>query len=238
VVRTFQLQAEQSREHAEGPTPLDPVMAGKLVDARNRLEEVQQLCLAIERSPAASERIESYPTPLSRPVDGRELHLQLLHGRIAYIPLDELLARFKSDAERKVHKLADSPELTETVGPEGGFRLRYTLERHEVSATEARHSGRAGAYVRLKHWTLIPVDEHLGETVEEALSEGSQLQQAITQRRVRGATVTCWTYPDSFYTFRRLKKELYRMDFAVAARPLPEGAPIGGSPEGVRSTAE
>ena len=84
------------------------------------------------RSPAASERIESYPTPLSRTVDGRELHFQLRGGRIAYIPLEPLLARFKSDAERKVHKLADTPELTDTVGPEGGFRLRYTLERHDV----------------------------------------------------------------------------------------------------------
>ena len=26
------------------------------------------------------------------------------------------------------------PEFTDTVGPEGGFRLRYTLERHEVTA--------------------------------------------------------------------------------------------------------
>ena len=92
--------------------------------------------------------------------------------------------------------------------------------------------------MQLKRWTLIPVADDQGETIDEALAEGSQFREALSDRRARGAAVTLWTYPDSFDAFRRIKKELYRLGFAVAARPLPEGTPISGSPEGTKSTAE
>jgi hypothetical protein len=238
AVQSLQMKTGGGGQAAEVQTPQDALLAGRLSDARSRLEEIERLRLAIEAAPAAPVQIESYPTPLGRTVDGRELHFQLRGGRIAFIPTESLIAQFQSDVERKVHKLVDSPELTETIGPEGGFRLRYTLERHDVTHTEARQSGRAGAYVRVKRWTFIPVEDPLGETIDEALAAGSQFQQAISERQARGATITCWTYPDSFDAFRRLKKELYRRDFAVAARPLPKGAPIGFSPNGSRSTSE
>ena len=70
------------------------------------------------------------------------------------------------------------------------------------------------------------------------MAASSQFRLALSERQARDATVTCWTYPDSFDVFRRLKKELYRMDFAVAARPLPRWDHIGGSPDGVKSTSE
>jgi hypothetical protein len=238
TVRTLQIELEGSEQPSAGEGPQDAALSGKLSDVRSRLQEIEQARKAVETAPAPALQVESYPTPLGRTVDGHEIHVQLRGGRIACIPLEDLLTRFKSDAERKVHKLADASEFTETIGPEGGFRLRYTLERHEVTATESNHTGRTGAYIRLKQWTLIPVEENLGETIDEALAENSQFRQAIVDRRARGATITCWTYPDSFDVFRRLKKELYRMDFAVAARPLPQGTPISGSPEGVKSTSE
>jgi hypothetical protein len=238
AVRALEIDVEGGRQQAAGEGPPDTALSVRLSAARSRLDEIERARKLIETAPGPSIQVESYPTPLGRTVEGHELHVQLRGGRIAYIPLEALLVRFKSDAEHKVHKLADAAELTETIGPEGGFRLRYTLERHDVTATEANRTGRAGSYVRLKRWTLIPVQENLGETLDEALAEGSHFRQAITERRARGATITCWTYPDSFEVFRRLKKELYRLDFAVAARPLPAGTPIMGSPDGVRSTSE
>jgi hypothetical protein len=152
--------------------------------------------------------------------------------------LEQLIDRFKADAQQKAHRLADTSELTDTVGPEGGFRLRYTLERHEVSREEALRTGRTGAYVQLKRWSLLPVANNVGETFDEAMAVGSQFRQVITDRRSRGMTITVWTYPDSFDAFRQIKKELYRLGFPVAARPLPEGTPISGSPDGSKSTSE
>ena len=51
-------------------------------------------------------------------------------------------------------------------------------------------------------------------------------------------TVTVWTYPDSYAAYRRLKETLQGMGFQCAARPMPEGELIGGSPHGSRSAAE
>ncbi|MFM9115611.1 MAG: hypothetical protein ACKOU6_05560, partial [Planctomycetota bacterium] len=51
-------------------------------------------------------------------------------------------------------------------------------------------------------------------------------------------TVTVWVYPDSFGYFRTFKKLLFEKGFLTAARPLPDGHPVGGSPDGSRSTAE
>jgi hypothetical protein len=85
---------------------------------------------------------------------------------------------------------------------------------------------------------LRPVSENLGETIDEALRSESQFHQVIAGRRAKDATITLWTYPGSFDDFRRLKKELYRLGFPVAARPLPDGVPICGSSTGSKSTAE
>ncbi len=49
------------------------------------------------------------------------------------------------------------------------------------------------------------------------------------------ATVTVWVYPDSFEQFRVLKEELYKLGYLTASRPMPEGQPISGSPQGTRS---
>jgi hypothetical protein len=52
------------------------------------------------------------------------------------------------------------------------------------------------------------------------------------------ATVTVWVYPDSFEPFRVLKEELYKLGYLTASRPMPQGQPITGSPQGSRSAVE
>ena len=71
-----------------------------------------------------------------------------------------------------------------------------------------------------------------------ALRPSSRFRTALSGFHPARATVTIWTYPDSFAEFRRLKKELYQLGFATAARPLPHDVPIGGSPQGTKSAAE
>jgi hypothetical protein len=85
---------------------------------------------------------------------------------------------------------------------------------------------------------LVPVSSQLGEPVDEALAEGSEFRQAVSKLRPGRETITIWTYQDSFASFRRIKKALYELGFSVAARPLPVGIPISGSPEGSKSAAE
>jgi hypothetical protein len=213
-------------------------LSRSLSQARWELEQLDRQRVQAESTRWEPTVIESYPTPLSQTVNGREAHFQLRGGRIVLIPLDELVDRLKQNAERQKYRLVDSPELTDTVGPLGGFRLRYTLERYDVSAETAALTGRGGSYARLRRWTLIPVSSQLGEPLELALAEGSEFRQAVSKLHPGRTAITIWTYQDSFASFRRIKKELYQLGFSVAARPLPLGIPISGSPEGSKSAAE
>jgi len=209
-----------------------------ILDARLRLSDLESQRRTIESAPAAPVQIESYPTPLSRAVEGHEIHFQLRRGRLALIPLDTLIEELKTDLEHKLYKLRDLPEMTETVGPEGGFRMRYSVERVDTPPEEAIKTRHGGSYVKLMRWTLIPSSDDLGETLDGALREDSRFHQVLGNPRTKDSTITIWVYPDSFDAFRTLRKELYRAGFPVAARPLPEGKPIAGSPEGSKSAAE
>jgi len=210
----------------------------ELSDAKAQLEKLRRQRAEAQAADVTPTRIESYPTPLSKRVDGEEAHFQLRAGCVAYIPLEELLEQFKDHARQKAYRLLSQPELTDTVGPRGGFRLRYTLERREITNEIDIAAGRAGTYATLKKWTLVPTSGALGEPVDAALAPASRFRSTLAELDPKRTTITIWTYPDSFAEFRRLKEELYHLGFPTAARPLPHGVPIGGAPEGTKSAAE
>jgi len=85
---------------------------------------------------------------------------------------------------------------------------------------------------------LVPLSQDLGEPADMALAEDSDFRRALRQFRPGRHTVTIWLYGDSFAAFRQVRQELYRLGYAVAARPLPADTPIGGSPEGSKSAAQ
>ena len=192
----------------------------------------------LEKQPIDPIVVESYPTPLSRSVDGPEAHLLVANGRVLFIPLAPLLEEFRTEAKRNVQKLLEQPEFTDTVGPIGGFRLRYTLERYEVPLAIAQETGRGGSYARLRKWILIPVADNLGEPVRLALEKDSDFRRELAKILPGRTTLTIWVYPDGFAAFRQIRKELYRLGYSIAARPLPPGTPIGGSPDGSKSAAQ
>ena len=192
----------------------------------------------LESIPEQVVRVESYPTPLAKVVDGRETHFQLRGKRIAHIPLDELLSKLKQQAQGDISRLRNSPEVSDTIGPIGGFRMRYTFQRVQISGSGTLRGAPAGTYARLGHWDLIPTSRQLGETLEEAKAPNSNFRSAVSRLDPRRSTITLWTYPDTFDEFRALRKELHRQGYAVAGRPLPHRVPIGGSPYGSKSAAQ
>jgi hypothetical protein len=82
------------------------------------------------------------------------------------------------------------------------------------------------------------VSSQLGEPIDAALKPGSNFRRSLEMLSPRTYTITVWSYPDSFGEFRKLQQDLYALGYSVAARPLPEGAPIGASPHGTKSSAE
>ena len=78
----------------------------------------------------------------------------------------------------------------------------------------------------------------LGEPVDEAFGTHADLKRRLERSSPEATTVTIWTYPDSFGDFRKLKKTLFELGYTTAARPLPQGILIGGSPSGSKSAAQ
>jgi hypothetical protein len=209
----------------------------QLALAQQALDALEQQRQAVEEAAPSVGVIEHLPTPMAKTVLGREEHFRLIGGRLTYIPWETLVERLKAEAPQKAWKLKDAPSITETLGPEGGFLMRYTLVRKQyVTPTKVGAAVRQG--IELERFVLVPVAENLGEPLERALTPGSQFLARLSQLDPQRTTLTVWVYPDSFEDYRTLKQELFRRGFLAAARPLPEDLPIGGSPEGSRSAAQ
>jgi hypothetical protein len=176
-------------------------------------------------------KIQSRPTPISHTVFGDEVHFQLRGGRLAWAPLTELAELCHQDAQGQIHRLQNTPEISDTLGPMGGFRARYVAERLESPLDPGRF--RVNFKVE-----LLPQQDEFGETVNDALRDNSLFLSRLAEYVPRKTTVTLWTYPDSFVDYSRLKEELYQLGFSVAARPLHQDWYISGSNYGSHSAAQ
>ncbi len=224
----------QSAEMAEEAVQLQLQVQEKL----NLLRELEAQKTQSQALSAQITEILHYPAPVARFVDGRELHFQIANGRIAFIPLDRLVERLKSRSKAEGSRLVNQLEWTDTVGPEGGFQMRYVLRRYDVPINLPGGGRATASYARVEHWVLLPVSPQLGEPVEESLKEGSEFWRIVRAHSPQMYTVTIWVYPESFEAYRRIRSALHAAGYSCAARPLPAGVPISGSPRGSRSAVQ
>lgn len=170
-------------------------------------------------------------SPVAKPAKGVEYHFEVSDGRVAFIDLEKLLEFVKKDFQVRM-RLSGSPRgIRSEVGPIGDFRLAY-----EIGAATDPISGATG--FGLKSWEVIPVSDHRGETIEQLTQPLSQFQRVVRSLSPTQATVTMWVYPTGFDTFRQVRDILHAQGFMVAARPLPEGIPVRGSPSGSLSAGQ
>ncbi len=210
----------------------------KLSESRENLDTLERRRAAAENTQPETIVVESYPTPISRTVHGDELHFQLRDRGVSRVPMKELVELLEREVSRKKSRLLDSAVITDTLGPIDGFRMRYTLHRKDVGQDTGYGVAHIGSVVELALAEFLPTADCAAEPIESALRSNSEFHSALARGRPGRTTVTLWTYPSEFDAFRRLRKELYRLGYAVAARPLPEGATISGSPDGTRSAAQ
>lgn len=172
-------------------------------------------------------KLECYPTAISKQVDRSEVWIQVKKGRVACIPSEKLIDAFKqvvmSPGNSK--KMWEGGKVTGTVGPFDDFFL-------EGSAWKENNN--AAVDVR-----FVPISEDVGETVDEAMeSMESSFQKLLRKNNPATTVITVWVYEDSFVQFQEIEKYLYDSGYRVAARPLPNGVPIGAGPNGSRSAAQ
>jgi hypothetical protein len=234
IVAHRQHDLEQQRSALGGASREQFDLEQALAMSQAKLAQFAQEKQQLDTAPLPTIEIKTYPTPISQTVYGKEMHFQLKGGLIAPVPLDVLLEKFKRRVHEQIDRLRDERQFSDTVGPVDGFRLKYIVERVDLTPD----SGHSGSYAQLRQFTLIPMSDDLGEPIGEAMAAQSQFSTALAGLAPKRTTVTLWTYEDSFPMFREVRKYLHEMGFSVAGRPLAPGQPIAGSPHGSKSASQ
>lgn len=208
-----------------------------LRELQNHLAGLQgELRTAAAESPA-TQVLKHRVTPVSRQVDGKEVHFRLAGGRVSVVPLDALANELKFRIERNRDSLMRLQRYDGAIGPVEGYKMHYVIERIPMSVLEELQFGRGYVRMGLSFYELEPLPDVVTESAEEALSRSSRFRREL-DRAGPGTTVTFWVYPDSFALHRKLLEYVHGAGLDVAARPLPMGVPIAGSPHGSKSMAQ
>ncbi|MFN5755849.1 MAG: hypothetical protein ACK54F_05495 [Planctomycetia bacterium] len=230
AVAAAKVEVEKQKQSADA----EKVAAAEAAARRKQIQKEIDRCTleaeGIAHAAATTQEVLAYPTPIARTVTGDELHFRLEAGRIAYIPLTELFEQAKTQTRRHSGSIASLSNRIETVGPVQDFSLDYVIEAKVDQA-------RGQVLIRSREWVVRPARQQIGETAAEALAPRSRFRQVLADVTPE-TTVTLWCYPDSFEEFRTIREELHRLGVPTAGRPMPEGAPIGGSTDGSKSVVQ
>jgi hypothetical protein len=199
-----------------------------------RLSEVLE---AVEQQQSVADRLHHRLSPVGSAVTDGEVHFRLSGARIAHIPLEPLLDRLKTQVSARRSVVMRFHRYEGVVGPIGGFHMKYTVERQTVSPLQALQYGQNAYRVSVSRWSIQPTETLEAESVESALRVGSRMRQ-IMEATDPDTVITIWLYPDDFPHFGRIREFAHGLNLRVAARPLPDGTPIAGSPNGSRSTSQ
>jgi hypothetical protein len=212
-------------------------LSRKLETTVAETQELRELLKKTEEAAVPKNRLQHRLSPVTKPAEKEELHFRVSEGRISRVPLEELLERLKDQVMTRRTAVMRFNQFDGVVGPVDGYTMSYTVEKDGPSTLEALQSGDGITRLNVTRWTITPDESLVAETVEEALRPGSRYRQRI-ETALPDSVVTMWVYPDSFKGFSTLREVAHGLQLRVAARPLPEGTPIVGSPSGSRSTAQ
>ena len=171
-------------------------------------------------------------SPVAKKADGDEFHFEVHGDRVAFIDLERLLDKVKTDARVQIRMINGRKPASGSVGPVGAFTMSYEIARMDDGSNP-----RIGSF-GLTGWEIVPENENRGELFDTAMRPASNFARAINRLNPSSDVVTFWIYPDGFPLYRRLRDALHAQGFSVAARPLPEGTSIKGSPSGSSSSAQ
>ncbi len=176
--------------------------------------------------------------PVARPAADEEFHFELRRNRISYINLTQLLEKTRADAQLRIRMADRYGPVASKVGPVGAFSLAYELVPAMPNNVEEIMDRRNVRRFDLKGWELVAEYDNRGETFEATQTPISEYTRAVNLINKERATITLWVYPDSFGLYREVRNDLVDRGFSVAARPLPMGLAIRGSPMGTQSAAQ
>lgn len=237
--RISELRAQVEATTAQALGPVSAAEAAETIrELEAQVERLKAESAALLEQPDAPQVLKHKVTPISRQVAEKdEVHFHVFGNRVSVVPLDALAEALKLRMQRSRDLFTRLNRYEGTAGPIDGYLMKYVIEKQQPSAIEELRSGGSFLRIQLTYYELEPGRDVLSESVEEALAPGSRFVQALGRAR-RGTALTFWVYPDSFDAYRKLQDFAHEARFEVAARPLPFGVPIAGSPNGSRSAAQ
>ncbi|MBQ7815580.1 MAG: hypothetical protein IJY15_13865 [Thermoguttaceae bacterium] len=206
-------------------------LKSEIFEKEKKRDDLRQEKDALAAARPQATVLENLPTPISRPVEGREGFFRLKNGRLSHVPLNEFQERvrlyfknFRGDFEKK--------EIEDAFGPSEGYTFHFFVD------LEKRRSGDEIVYsANFRYGECVPSGDELGEPVDEALSNPDSVFREKLLKYVRDdTTITVFVYQDSFEYLRDVKKFIFSAGYQLALRPLPDNAPIAVSPDGTDST--
>ena len=205
--------------------------------ARQTMAKLLAQLKALEEKTPPVEALKHHITPISRTVSGKEKHYRLDKNRVAEVPIEVLITKLKDQIDRRRDWLTRTRSHQGQVGPFAGFNMSYLVRIDMLNGLDELRAGHGGYRVSVASWEIVPEPDLKGETEQVALSQGSKFYESLLGAD-EDTTLTFWVYPDSFPIYRRLHDFAHEQGFAVAARPLPKGIPIAGSPGGSKSASQ
>ena len=204
---------------------------------RGERERLKRELAALERIPRTKAHPLMAKSAVAKPTEGTEYHFEVRRNRVAFIDLDRLVEMVKTDAKLRLRTGGLRGRVASTVGPVGSFSLRYEMGR-SVPEPLAEMLNQSSMTYNLLGWEIVPEGPNRGETLETTRSPSSSYARAVHRLNPERDTITMWIYPDGFALYRQLRDDLHAHGFLVAARPLPEGTTIKGSPSGSLSAGQ
>ncbi len=195
-------------------------------------DRLQGELMALNEAPRPRRKALVDKSPVAKLPDGEEFHFEVRGSRVAFIDLERLLDRVKSDARMQIRMSSGNRPVAGVAGPVGSFSIRY-----EVARLDDGSDPRVGNF-GLTGWEIQPESELRGETFAQLMGPASDFTRAINRLNPARDVITLWVYPDAFPLYRQLRDSLHERGFLVAARPLPDSMPIRGSPTGSSSSAQ
>ncbi len=236
-------QAQREAKMAEIDEQAREIFQKKSEFSRNRqqlereLDGLRRATNAVTANEPKTEVIKHFPNPIAKTVFSEEVHFRLDNGKLSYVPMDELITRMKSEWKVKAEKLQQANRTIETIGPIRNYRMQYELAVEDV--TQSTNVGPVSRKtVSFQHFVLLPASLTMGETIAEALQDGSEFLDTLSRHEPRKTTVSIWVYPDSYEEHNQLKNWIHENGFQMASWPLDHGKKISGGPNGFRTSAQ
>jgi hypothetical protein len=205
-----------------------------------KLDELTQEQISYVQQPGEVEEVESVPTPLAQTITGDEIHTRLRGGRLAVIPVDELLdeVRYGPGLDYLRSQVTNGGEGVDVFGPIDGFRMRLSLQVYVESLPGASPMLAQQRRSLEQVAEFLPTSSQVGEPIEQALLPDSGFMKAVRRPRSQRPAVVVWIYPDSFGDLRILKRAMWELSIPMAVRPLDADDVITFSTRGTKSQAQ